>query len=571
MTSLTIHPVEARRPAASGARRAAGRRTRSACLLAALLVLAATGLSALACGRPRSTGGKEEQLFRFRLREDPPTLDPALSTDQFSQAVLFNLFRGLVELDPGSLQVRPAIAASWTISTDHRLYTFHLREDAVFHNGRRVTAHDVEFSFMRTLRKETQAPWRWVLEPIAGAREFTDGKAAAVAGLRVVDERTVEVRLTRPFAPFLAQLAMLPAAVVPREVYEDQAKGYLRAPVGCGPFRFARWEQSNFIELQAFDRYYGGRPALDRVLVRIIENRQSALQEYKAGGLDSLDEVPPPDDRVSQEEIGSEILRYPFMATGYIGFNLALPPFKGNVKLRQAFNYAVDKKYLWEVLLPGGNTPANGIIPPGLPGHDPDLPGYPHDQAKARRLLAEAGYPEGRGLPPISLWVNTGEDQRRIVEQVQADLKTIGVNLVIREVDWGAYIKAVEGTVEQPGEAQMFRFGWFLDYPDADAILRPQLHSANFGPGGNFFRYHNPEFDRLVDQALDETDPEARAVLYRKAQRIAVMDDAVWLFLNYYQSSTLFKPYVKGVVPSPLGEFRIPLERLRIEKSPAPR
>ena len=531
-----------------------------------VLMMAVAGLLSTACVRHRSDESGDEQVFRFRLREDPPTLDPALSTDNLSEAVLLNVFRGLVTMDPATVQVRPAVAASWTVSGDGRTFTFRLRDDVRFHNGRAVTAEDVRYSFERLLRKETNSPRRWVLDPIAGADEFTSGRSPHLAGLTVIDDRTVTIRLTEPFAPFLGMLTMIAASILPREVYDDPDQGYLRAPVGCGPFRFARWEQSNFIELLPFDGYYDGRPALDRVVVRIIENRLSALEEYRAGGLDSLDEVPGVDTPAVLEELRGEIYEYPYMATGYIGFNLDLPPFKGNVALRKAFNYAVDKQYLWEVLLPGGDLPARGIIPPGIPGHDPALPGYPHDPDLARQLLDEAGYPGGKGLPPIALWVNTSEDNRKIAQQVQLDLKKIGVDISIREVDWGAYLHAVEETPEQPGQAQMFRFGWYLDYPDADAILRTCLHSDNIGPLGNYFRYNNPEFDALVDEALSLTDPAARAERYREAERIAVMEDAVWLFLNYLESATLFKPHVKGVVTTPLGEFRIPLERLRIEK-----
>lgn len=533
--------------------------------LSLALVGAALACGPLACARSTPKPGQAEQVFRFRLREDPPTLDPALSNDNLSEAILVNLNRSLVELDPETLKVLPAVAAAWEIAPDHRTYTFHLRPGVTFHNGRAVTAADVEYSYLRILSKATNSPRRPILEPIDGARDYTEGKTARVAGIQVPDDGTIVIRLAHPFAPFLGMLAMVSAAIVPREIYDDPAKAYLRAPVGCGPFRFARWEQSNFIELLAFDAFYGGRPALDRVVARIIENRVSALQEYRTGGLDSLDEPPGSGEQALVAELGAEIKKYPYVATGYIGFNHAMAPFKGNVKLRQAINYAVDKNYLWEVLFAHDQIPAHGIIPPGVPGYDADLPGYPHDEAKAKRLLAEAGYPEGRGLAPIALWVNTSEDNRKAAEQIQADLKKIGVILTIHEVDWSAYLAAVEGTETQPGAAQMFRFGWNLDYPDADSIMRTQLHSANFGPAGNFFRYRNPEFDRLVDEALTLTDPDERALRYRRAERIAVMDDAVWLFLNYYQSSTLFKPYVKGIVLTPLGEFRIPLERLRIE------
>jgi peptide/nickel transport system substrate-binding protein len=543
-------------------------RNRSAALRvtsAVLLPMAglAIVLASSACGRAPAPA-TPEQVYRFRLREDPPTLDPAQVTDQLSEAVATNLFRGLVAMDPESLAVVPALASTWTVSPDGLLYTFRLRRDAVFHNGRAVTADDVAWSFRRLLAGGTKSPRRWLLEPVAGAADYTEGRAPDVAGIAVPAPDTVTLRLARPFAPFLGMLTMAGASIVPREVYEDPAKGYLRAPVGCGPFRLVRWEQANVIELAAFDRYWGGRPPLDRILVRIIENRSSALEEYRAGGLDSLDEVP-----TDPGDVAADVHRYPFIGVGYIGFNLDRPPFKGNAALRRAINYGVDKEYLWKVLMPGGNTPAHGIIPPGIPGFDPDLPGYPHDAQRSLALLAEAGYPNGKGLPPITLWINTSDDNRKIAQQIQADLKKVGVSILVKEVDWAAYLKAVEGTPEEPGEAQMFRFGWYLDYPDADAVLRLQLHSRNIGPAGNFFRYRNPEFDRLVDEALALTDPGARADLYRRAERIAVMDDAVWLFLNYYESATLFKPYVKGIVHTPLGEFRIPLERLRIEKPPA--
>ena len=533
--------------------------------LLVLTLLAAVGLAG-ACGRSGPPAPSSEQVYRFRLHEDPPTLDPALANDEFSESVVLNVNRGLVVLDPKTLEIQPAVAESWTVSSDGLVYTFRLRDGVLFHNGRPVTARDVEYSFERLLRKATGSPRRFLLAPIAGAKEFTAGTSASIAGLAAPDDRTIVLRLAKPFAPFLSELTMANASILPREIYDDPRKAYLRAPVGCGPFRFSRWEQANFIELLAFDRYYGGRPALDRVIIRMIENKTSALQEYIAGGLDSLDEPPDDNDTAMMAKVGPEVHRFPFMGTGYIGFNLALPPFKGNVALRKAFNYAVDKQYLWGVLFPGSSTPANGIIPPGIPGHDPDLPGYPHDEAKARNLLAQAGYPAGNGLPPISCWVNTGEDNRRIAEQVQSDLKKIGVDITIREVDWGAYIAAVSGSPEKPGQAPMFRSGWSLDYPDADAILRPLLHSSNWGPSGNFGRYKNAEVDRLIDQALVVTDPKERADLYRRAERIAVMDDPPWIFLNYYQARTLYKPYVKGVVLSPLGKFRLPLDRLRIER-----
>ena len=533
----------------------------------AAMALVAFALAAhAACSRPAPAPPKPEQVFRFRLREDPPNLDPAQVTDNLSDSVAVNVFRGLVAMDPETLAIVPAVADSWTVSPDGLTYAFHLRPGVTFHNGRALTAEDVAWSFRRVLDPSVNSPRRWLLEPIAGAADFAAGKSTDLPGLVVDAPDRITLRLERPFAPLLGMLTMVGASIVPREVYGDPARAYLRAPVGCGPFRFTRWEPAQLLEMQAFDGYYGGRPAIDRVQVRIIENKATALEAYRAGEIDSLDEVPAD----VTPDLAPEVHKYPFIGVGYIGFNLDRPPFKGNPALRQAINYAVDKEYLWERLLPGANIPARGIIPPGVPGYDPDLPGYPHDEAKARALLARAGYPGGSGLPPITLWVNTSEDNRQIALQIQADLKKIGVAIQVKEVDWAAYLHAVEGTPETPGEAQMFRFGWGLDYPDADAVLRLQLHSRNIGPAGNFFRYRNATFDRLLDGALTSTDPAARADAYRRAERIAVMDDAVWIFLNYFGSMTLFKPYVQGIVLTPLGEFRIPLERLRLEKPPKP-
>jgi peptide/nickel transport system substrate-binding protein/oligopeptide transport system substrate-binding protein len=532
--------------------------------VALLILLLLAGGASAACAPSQRSSGKES-VFRFRLREDPPTLDPALANDQLSEAVLFNVFRGLVWMDPATVEVRPSLAASYTVDPDGRTYTFRLRDGATFHNGRPITARDVEYSFKRLLDPKTRSPRRYILEPLEGARAFIDGTTDAVRGLVIPDDRTVVLRLERPYGPFLPQLTMINASVVPRETYEDPGRGYLRSPVGCGPFRFTRWEQSNFLELAAFDAFFGGRPAIDRVVVRFIENRQSAIQEYLAGGLDSLDEVPHEDPALI-ERLGAEVHKYPFMGTQFLGFNLARPPFKGNTALRKAFNYAVDKEYLARVMDTG--DPARGIIPPGVPGHDPALPGYPQDLAKARRLLIDAGYPGGKGLPPITLWFNTSEDLRRVMQRVQADLEAIGVTIGLREMDWPTLISAIEGTSETPGEAQMFRFGWYLDYPDADAILRPLLHTRSFGPPGNFGRYSNARVDALLDEALGPAGPGERERLYREAERVAVMDDACWLFIGYYRSSTLFKPYVKGIVTTPLGEFRIPLEALRLDAAP---
>jgi peptide/nickel transport system substrate-binding protein/oligopeptide transport system substrate-binding protein len=507
----------------------------------------------------------QEQVLRYRLRQDPPTLDPALVTDQVSAAVVRRIHAGLVDLDPKSMRVVPRVAEGWKISDDGTAYTFRLRPGVKFHNGRTVTAEDAAWSLKRILDPKTRSQRAWILDPVRGAADYAAGRAGDVEGIEVLDALSLRLTLERAHAPFLGQLAMENTAILPREAYEDDSPNpaYLRRPVGCGPFRLSEWVQSNYLTLTAFDEYYEGRPELDRVIFRFIENLTTSLEEYRAGGLEFLDELVTGQRLALSEEMGSEMHRWPQLAVSFYGFNHQLPPFKNNRALRQAFNYAVDKEYLCRVLQEGKDIPQTGILPPGIPGHNPSLAGYPYDPERARALLAEAGYPDGEGLPEIALWYNTSENHQRVASQVQSDLARIGVKVVLRNLDWASFLKAVEGEPGGNSEVAFYRMGWFADYPDPDNFLTVLLHSSKWGPAGNHSRYANPEFDRLVDQARALTRLDDRIPLYRRAEQIAV-EDAVWLFLYYYREEALVKPYVRGLVLPALGDHMARLDQVQL-------
>ncbi len=524
-----------------------------------LLLLLLQGLAA-GCAGDRAA---EEQVLRYRLREDPPTLDPALATDQVSSAVIRRIHAGLVDFDPHTLEVVPRLAERWEISEDGTVYTFHIRERVRFHNGRAVTAADAAWSLRRVLDPRTRSHQGWVIGPVKGAAAFAAGEADDVEGIEEVSPRILRLTLERPYAPLLGQLAMENAAILPREVYEDASPSpaYLRRPVGAGPFMLSQWVQSNYLTLEAFDRYYEGRPRLDRVVFRFIENLSTSLEEYRAGGLDFLDEVVSGQREALARELGDQVRRWPQLAVYFFGFNHQLPPFKGNRALRQAFNYAVDKEYLCRVLQEGKDLPQTGILPPGIPGYNPALKGYPYDPERARQLLAEAGYPDGKGLPEIPLIYNTNENHQRIATQVQSDLARVGVRIVLRNLDWASYLNAVEGEAGGPGEVPFFRMGWFADYPDPDNFLSILLHSRNWGPAGNASRYSNPVFDGLVDEAQTLSRMEDRIPLYRRAEQIAV-EDAVWLFLYYYQDEAVVKPSVQELYLPATGDHMARLERV---------
>ena len=521
------------------------------------------------CQAPTSDKPRAEQVLRMRMRENPPDIDPASCADSLSDRINLAVHDGLVDFDPISLEVVPAVARSWDYSPDGQEITFHLRPNVRFHNGRVLTSADVLYSFTRILDPKVGAKRKEILEAIRGADVFSTGKAAAVEGIQAPDPQTVRITLAQPLPHFLQLLATPAAAIVPKEVYDDPAKGYLAQPVGCGPFRVTRWERSSVMELSAFDDYYGGRPKLDRIQVRFIENPAGAMEEYRRGGLDYMDEMVGSETAIARE-LPQDYRKGPMLGSFYFGFNLARPPFKGNVSLRKALNYAVDRKSLCEQTFEGTLAPAHGILPPGTPGYNPDLQGYVYDPARARELLVKAGYPNGKGFPAIDLWVNNNQKLLEAAQKVQADLKAVGIAVRVKAADFATFLQALQGTTQTPGEALFYRYGWNADYPDPDAFLYWLLHSRNVGPAGNIGRYSNPKVDQLLDQARGLVRMEERIPLYREVERIAVEDDAAWLFLADYTQRVLIKPYVKGVVLCPLGPGRLPLDRLWLEGGPAP-
>jgi peptide/nickel transport system substrate-binding protein/oligopeptide transport system substrate-binding protein len=509
------------------------------------------------CAEPASQHGGD--TLRYRLSSDPSTLDPAHSTSTDSAVVVLKVFEGLVRYEPETLEIVPAVAERFDVSSDGLTYTFRLRRGVRFHNGREVTAEDFRYSFERVLDPRTRSERGWVLEEIDGAKEFSAGETHTVSGINVSGKYELRLRLRRAFAPFLAQLCMEGASVVPREEVQKWGEDFTSHPVGCGPFRFVSWKHDVEVVLEAFDEYHGGTPTLRRIEFRVFPETSVALEEYLVGGLDVLDQVPPGRLADLREKYPDEIKIWPILATYYFGFNHQKEPFKGNRKLRQAFNYAIDREGICDVINEGVPVPASGILPPGVPGHNPDLKVYAYDAAAARRLLAEAGYPDGEGLPVLTLWYNTDQGHQRICEYVQHCLKKIGVRVKLKNIDAAAYWQALYA-----GEPAFFRSGWVADIPDPDNFLYTLLHSSQFGAAGNASWYSNPQFDERVEHARSAIAWPERQHLYREAETMAV-EDAAWLFVYYYRDVAMFKPYVKGIRLSRQGDFAIPLHNVYIE------
>jgi peptide/nickel transport system substrate-binding protein/oligopeptide transport system substrate-binding protein len=496
--------------------------------LAALLLI---GLVFDGAVGPQTRGG----TYRAVLGADPPTLDPAQATDTTSAAVIRQLFDGLLELDE-NLTLVPALAERWSVSKDQKVYVFALRKGARFHHGREVTAQDVKDSFERAARGKRP----WVFEKLLGAPEFIRGQTREIRGIRVTNPGKVELALQKPFAPFPYLLAYDAAFIVPREVAEQRGAEFASRPVGTGAFRFVSWRRDDQVVLEAFPGHFRGAPYLERLVYRIIPQELTRLQEYRTGSLEHVD-VPTGHHQAARRDpaLSKELSTWPILGTYALRFTLTQPPF-GKRELRQALNFAIDAKTIADVILEGSVIPAKGVLPPGMPGHDPSLPGYPFDRERARRLLAQAGFPGGQGLPPITLHYNVSDLHKRIAELAQAQLREVGVQVRLASLDWAAYIKLVDD-----GGTQWHRMGWIADYPDPENFLTVLFHSRNRGAPGNTSRYASPAVDRLLDEADALPLGPARLAKYREAER-RIVEDAPWVFLYHYTSRLLLKPFVRG-------------------------
>jgi oligopeptide transport system substrate-binding protein len=516
-------------------------------------------------GRPEREmpGATFGGTFRRMLGDTPPTLDPTFVTETYGSNVVRQIFDGLVQFD-AHLNVIPAIAEFWEASPDGRTWTFTLRRGVTFHHGREVTAHDVVYSLTRLLDPDRPGPMTEFFQHIQGAEEFMQGTTPRVRGLTAVDRYTFQMVLEEPLASILAALGLPNTAIVPQEEVERLGDRFGRAPVGAGPFKFVRWEPDQEIVLAANDHYYEGRPFLDAVVFKIVVG--SKLEEWFAEFLKgNLEEAIIPGGKTEEVRTDPQYqpyqrLRKPMLNFLYIGFNTQLKPFDDR-RVRQAFNYAVNKEAIVREITKRGALTAIGSLPPGMPGYDPDLQGYSYHPEKATQLLAEAGYPDGARFPVVQLWsVDKAESTKAELAAYQRYLADIGVQVEIRFApDWPAY-KAML----QQGKLPMFRLARFADIPDPDNFLFPMLHSTS---PTNYTRYRNPLVDRLLEQARKKLFYAQRLALYREVERI-VQDDAPWLAQHYSVFEYLYQPYVQGVEVSFLGNRAIPLKKIWFKKGP---
>ncbi len=535
-------------------------------LLGSLILSGCTGGELGSKNTPDPNG-----TMRLALLTNPPDLDPILISDTTSSGIASKLFNTLVGYD-ADLNLIPELAEAMpSVSPDGKTYTFKLRKGVKFHNGREVTAEDFKYSLERLASTSSKRPN--VVKPIRGAVQAIEngqkGGDTAIEGLRVVDTYTLEISLEKPYYPFLFLLAMENASVVPKEVVAERGSSFSRAPVGTGPYRLIEWKENDRLRLEAFEGYYEGKAKVPVITMRIIPEALTRVEEYKAGNLEMVDVTQGMLPRWRGSAHAEDVRVYPQASLLYYGFNLEKEgsPFAGYGekarKLRRAMNWAIDREFICERIVDGRYTPANGIVPPGLPGHKASRPQYSRDLVKANALLVEAGYPLGKGLESVDLWFNNQGDNAKIAQAVQQNIKEIGITVELKQLDWAAYIEACDA-----GEPSFFRMGWVADYPDPENFLYFLFHSSNKGPNGNVTFYDRPEVDALIDQSYLETDAEKRLALLQQAEEL-ILADVPWLFLASTKEGMLVKPYVKNFNPTPMdddsaGGSQIPWHEVQI-------
>ena len=474
---------------------------------------------------------------------DPPTLDPALSMDATSAEYIVEIFSGLVTLNK-DLELVPDIAESWDVSPDGTVYTFYLRKDARFHDGKPVTAHDFKYSIERACDPRTESVVAdTYLGDIVGAKERLRGQADEVSGVVVVDDHTLEITIDAPKPYFLYKLTCPTAFVLDRENVEGTHQPWTDRPNGTGPFKLEEYELGQRIVFLRNEFYYGDKPALEQV--NFILAGGSAMTMYENGELDAVPVGLTDIERVLDptNPLNKELTIAPSLGTFYIGFNVNKPPFD-DVKVRQAFNYAIDKQKIVDVVYKKTVPAAKGIVPPIMPNYSNEgLVGFPYDPEKARQLIAESKYGDVSNFPEIVLNVSGGGGAAaRQVEAIVEMLKdNLGVDIVIEQSLWATYLDDLKAH-----RYQMFGVtsGWIADYPDPQDFLDILFHSESFD---NNHEYSNPEVDRLLEEARVEQDPDKRMKIYQQVEQM-IINDAVWVPLSHGMDYWLTKPYVKEMI-----------------------
>ncbi|MBI4282540.1 MAG: peptide ABC transporter substrate-binding protein [Chloroflexi bacterium] len=541
------------------------KRSVSGNLVLFLTLVLSTVLFLAACSKEESTPvpsptPKPPVVLHLNLGTEPPTLDPALSVDNVSIDLAGSLFVGLTKVDEATSAILPDLATRWDVSADGTKYTFHLRTDVKWSDGKPVTAYDVEYGILRTLAPATASEYSYVAATIIkGAADFNAGKTTdpLTVGVRALDAGTLEIELEHAAGYFPGIASMWVLYPQPRWAIEAYGTKWIEPEniVTSGPFKLEGWTHDQSLVLVKNPDYYNAsKVEIDRIEFVIVNEASTAMAMYEAGQLDSLYQtgVPLEDlDRVrADSKLSKELYIAPELTTYYYGFDNKEAPFDKPL-VRKAFSAAIDRQSLITNVLKGGQKPARTFTAPGNFGAvdaEKENIGIKFDTVQAKAWLAEAGYPNCQGLPSVTLMYNTSEGHKKIAEAIQAMWKQhLNCDVSVVNQEWAVYLKTL-----QTDPPQIYRLGWGADYPDANNWLNEVFHSTS---ASNYARYENAQFDGLVEQAAREQDPTKRLDLYKQAERLFTEVDAGIAPIYFYTTVQLTKPYLQRTY-SPFGSER---------------
>ncbi len=526
--------------------------------------------------------------FHYNEVENLKSLYPLSSGGIIHSAhILGQIYEGLIGLSQKDLSIVPRLAEKWEMDSTATIYTFHLRKDVNFHDdpcfdggkGRNVTAKDFKFSFDKLCTASANNKGFWIFKNrVIGADSFYQSTmnnkplAGGVEGVKVIDDYTLEIHLMKPFASFLQVLAMPYAVVLAKEAFDKYGEDQLRMKcVGTGPFKLKEQKENEAVILVRNDNYWGKDqhgnqlPYLDAIKVSFIKEKKAELLEFKKGNLDMLyklplemiDEILDKRGVLNTDYSKYALQKVPSLSIEYYGFLHASEYFE-NKLIRQAFNYAIDRRKIVDFTLKGTAIQAvYGIVPPALVGYDTKaIKGYDFNPDKAKQLLAEAGYPNGEGFPEITLVISRGGgSHEQLAEAIQKMLKeNLNINLLIESLPMAQLLEKRES-----GKAMFWRRGWIADYPDPENFLN-LLYGIHIPVNStdksymNNERYYSSAYDSLITKALTTIDPDERNMLYLQADQ-TLMDDAAIVPLYYEKIYRLIAPYVENFHQNPM-EFR---------------
>jgi len=492
-------------------------------------------------------------------KDDISTLDPAIGYDWQNPSIMQAIFDGLMDYRPGTFELVPDLAESYTVSGDGKTYTFKLRRGVKFQNGREMTSEDVRYSFERILNPNTQSPAQGYFNVIAGSDEFAAG-GGHVSGIETPDPYTVSVTLKQPKATFLNVLAMHFGSVVPKEEVDKYGADFGHHPVGTGAFKLVEWTPGQRLVLERNPDYFKpDLPHLDEVIIQVGQDPSVSLLRVKKGEADLTgDGIPPAQFQsvMADASLKGQVIDGKQLQTSYLALNTQVPPLD-DVRVRRAINMAINKDRIVRIIN-NRAVPASQPLPPRMPGYDPDYKGYPFDPEGAKKLLSEAGHPNGF---ETTLYAINTDPNPRIAQAIQQDLAQIGIKAELKALASSVVIQA-GGT---PKEAPMIWSGgmaWIADFPDPSGFYWTILGCGGATQGGwNWAWYCNKDIDdraAKADAMVSADQSQERVQLWRSIF-LDVMKDAPWVPIFHEDFYTIHSQRLAGAENYFVSPTHIPI------------